>query len=198
VRLGQTSHLLTPFVGDAEGRSHDGSHAKAALIEINRKKRRTDCLSHRFRCNSPIPTGFHYSAHCCDVPRRTAAKAGERATLSMPGPETINPIESGCSVLPPPFPQAQERFVTCYPRAKSGCPGFDVSGPVWKHGGALPNQPDTLPEPLTHLGFGSSFRNHVVVCPSGAPKGQPHKSPARPLRPPPWDAPPRHRFIWGP
>ena len=38
VRLAQTGHLLTPFVDDAEGRSHDGSHANRAVIEINRKK----------------------------------------------------------------------------------------------------------------------------------------------------------------
>jgi hypothetical protein len=41
VRLAQTSRLLTPFIDDAEGRSHDASHANPALIEINRKKRRT-------------------------------------------------------------------------------------------------------------------------------------------------------------
>src|ERR1035441_177542 len=39
VCLSQTSHwLLTPFVDDAERRSHDGSHANLARIEINRKK----------------------------------------------------------------------------------------------------------------------------------------------------------------
>jgi len=38
VRLAQTGHLLTPFVDDAEGRSHDASHANPAVIEINRKK----------------------------------------------------------------------------------------------------------------------------------------------------------------
>jgi hypothetical protein len=37
VRLAQTGHLLTPFVDDAEGRSHDASHATRAVIEINPK-----------------------------------------------------------------------------------------------------------------------------------------------------------------
>jgi hypothetical protein len=32
---------LTPFVDDAEGRSHEGSDANRPVIEINRKKRRT-------------------------------------------------------------------------------------------------------------------------------------------------------------
>jgi hypothetical protein len=41
VRLAQTGHLLTPFVDDAEGRSHDASHANRTVIEINCKKRRT-------------------------------------------------------------------------------------------------------------------------------------------------------------
>jgi hypothetical protein len=38
VRLGQTSHLLTPFIDDAEGRSHDSRHANGGIIEINLKK----------------------------------------------------------------------------------------------------------------------------------------------------------------
>ena len=37
MRLAQTGHLLTPFVDDAEGRSHDGNHANEAKIQIKRK-----------------------------------------------------------------------------------------------------------------------------------------------------------------
>jgi hypothetical protein len=39
VRLAKASQLLSPFVDDAEGRSHDASHANRAVIQINRKKR---------------------------------------------------------------------------------------------------------------------------------------------------------------
>ena len=46
MRLAQTGHLLTPFVDDAEGRSHDASHANRAVIEINYKKPATE------RCTS--------------------------------------------------------------------------------------------------------------------------------------------------
>jgi hypothetical protein len=42
VRLAQTGHLLTPFVDDAEGRSHDARYANRTVIEIKRKKRRAD------------------------------------------------------------------------------------------------------------------------------------------------------------
>jgi hypothetical protein len=38
VRLGQTNHLLTPFIDDAEGRSHDARHASGGILEINCKK----------------------------------------------------------------------------------------------------------------------------------------------------------------
>ena len=45
VRLGQASHLLlTPFVDDAEGRSHDGTHANAAMTEIKCKTRQHQLL----------------------------------------------------------------------------------------------------------------------------------------------------------
>ena len=125
VRLAKTGHLLTPFIDDAEGRSHDASNANRNVIEINRKKRRTG------HCHSIILTRFQNQAQGCDVPRRSAAKAGERATLDMPGQESINP-ESGRILWPPatdhrllttghrlpssdlcPRPQALERFITC-------------------------------------------------------------------------------------
>jgi hypothetical protein len=50
VRLAQTGHLLTPFVDDAEGRSHEGSDANRAVIEINRKMR---CPDHCPGCMKP-------------------------------------------------------------------------------------------------------------------------------------------------
>ena len=42
MHLAQTGHLLTPFVDDAEGRSHDASYANEAKIQINRKRPPTD------------------------------------------------------------------------------------------------------------------------------------------------------------
>jgi hypothetical protein len=63
VRLAQIGHLLTPFVDDAEGRSHEGSDANRPVIEINRKKR---CLEPMVLFVS-YPNDAHHWRRASDV-----------------------------------------------------------------------------------------------------------------------------------
>src|SRR5882724_11109482 len=52
-----------------------------ARLRMSRRKRRGDAETRRRGERARIPKGLHKSAQACDLPRRSQAKAEERATL---------------------------------------------------------------------------------------------------------------------
>ena len=106
MRLPQTSHLLTSFVHDAEGRSHDVSHANGHWLEINRKTHLPNLQRAPEGWRTREAEGllvFTRALHSL----RTLRGSGPRPAIrrSVPKQDTLAvPFPYRIPTLPPPYP----------------------------------------------------------------------------------------------